>query len=262
MKENNIGAAARRQCQAIIGRILYPSIEMRVREMTKGDALTIVDITCGAGEFLSGLRESCPELSKFIGFDPDPVNLVTTTKRLEQYDNIQLYPTAFEKTDVDFQADFVIGACTLNDNEQNRAILKKAGEVLVLEGVIILNFVDLSQTQSFPKSYALKRYDEFQGMFQRSLGIDLTYLGIRALCAGLNFREVNVHRTVPRFLIGQEKMLPALLLEYMSTFLLERGMCSGEELEAIISELHLLSDSPQTLISAPVVYELSAVINK
>lgn len=258
MQENNIGAAARRQCQELIGRILFPSLDMQLRERIAEEASTIVDITCGAGEFLSGLKNKIDEKARLIGFDSDPVNVARTATRLKEDSRVQLYPTAFTHIEFDLEAHCIIGACTLNAGEQNRAIVQKAGEVLVPGGFLFLNFLDLAQAQSFPKSYALNRYNDFMCMYQEGLDMDLSHEGVRALCTDLNFNTIEVQRMIPKFLSRPERKLPLLLLEYIGTFLIESEVCSQEELDAIISELNHLAAKEEILISAPVVLQLTA----
>lgn len=262
MTENKIGAVARRRCQAILGRIIWPSLEMQLNEMITRPDVTIVDITSGAGEFLSGLKQNYNHNSTLVGFDPDPVNIAFTRDRLQadsENSRIQLHSMSFEEMDFDLQAECIIGACTLNSAGRNRAIVTKASQVLVQGGVLLLGMLDMSRTQSFPKSYAIDRGDEFIRTYQEGLQLDFSQQGLGALLAGFGFGHVKIQRVIPRFLDGEERDLPWLLLEYLSEFLTENRICSRTELEAVITELRHLSGRSETLISAPVVYQLSAI---
>jgi ubiquinone/menaquinone biosynthesis C-methylase UbiE len=262
MVETEIGAAARRKAQTILGEILWPSQRHRISEIRRKPEMQVVDMACGAGACSRGLIELLNSGSTVLSFDFDPVNIHTTRKSAGQVSSDckhLLINTRFEESDVDSEVDLVVGTIILDDLDRVRSMIEKASEFLKPGGTLVLDFIDLSKCQGFPGSYALDRYNDYMRLYQQELGFEMVVAGIKSLFNESWFAHVSVEMTTPRFLGSSERQLPALLLEYLAPFIIDGDINSELEIQAIISELRHLAGSPQVLISAPTSFQVAAM---
>ncbi len=259
--ENEIGTAARRQCQSILGEIIWPAQQERIKNMIPSKDAQVIDMTCGSGTSTLGLL-ALQSVQNVYAFDFDPVNIATTRSKaaaINLQGKLHLYAERFETSDFGQQVDLIIGTSILNNLESNQAAIQKAWDGLVPGGKLILDFVDFSGSQGFPRSYALDQYNEYMRLYQQVLGLELTASGIRDLASAHRFVQLSVESLIPRFLEPQHRKLPSLILEYLTSFIVDNGVSSQVELEAIISELRHLAGRPEMMISGPMTLQLCAV---
>ncbi len=254
MIENALGAAARRKCQSILDEMLWPSTESALREIPIQSGMQIVDISCGAGGITLPLMEMLGPKGQVISFDCDKANIELVSGKINnQLPKMTSFVNCcFENWDGTASADLIIGRCILNDIDRNRAIVSKAATLLADAGVLVLEFLDFSKSQSFPRSYALDRYCEYMRTYQHVLQQPPQLPEFTSLCEGTELQQPSISALIPRFLDSRHKQLPSLMLEYLTPFIVENDLNSQIELQAIISELRELANQPAVMITAPV----------
>lgn len=263
MTANEIGAAARRKCQSILGEIFWQIQKQGLVEHFPSAPAQIIDLRSGQGICSERMLRMFGERTSIIAFEPDIVNRETFRQTIgcTSDEAIELVGQSFTQSEISIQADLAIGASVLNSIEDNQQIIDKVSQCLSPNGVLILDFIDLSKCEAYPGSYAFRQYSEFIGQYQAKLGLEINVSGLTAMCKSDKWARVSVVTRLPWFLDETQRQLPSLILEYLTSEFERAAIAHPAEVHALLAELRLLASHANTVISGPLVYQLCAVRN-
>ena len=259
MHSEDIGAAAGRKCQSILDEILWPTTRKMLVNFPREKGLSVFHLSAGSGVMSAVLSKLFGHGSTITTFGIDKVILdqIQSQSQSPEFASTHAIETPIQESEGATDADLILGRVACHSAEHCIALLAAARRHLKPGGLLCLEVVDFSRSQSFPNCYALNRYRELLQNYRQSIGMpDLEIL--KATCRENQFHHISVKSISPGFLAQPHVQLPALVLEYLSQQLITLKLISRIELLAIITELRLFANQYDTLISAPAGFRLAA----
>jgi hypothetical protein len=123
---------------------------------------------------------------------------------------------------------------------------------LLPSGLVIVEDIDFNGYFTYPVSKATQRYQELYCKIVQRRGGDPN-IGPRLpiLLTDGGFEKVEMTVVQPMGTQGEVKLMNAITLENIADVVLQDGLASRQEIDALIQELYRFAENPRTLAGAP-----------
>ncbi|MEN9678350.1 MAG: hypothetical protein RIS76_4246 [Verrucomicrobiota bacterium] len=216
--------------------------------------MKVADFGCGVGTVSVLFSEIVGGEGKVTALDMSQAQLEQARARAAKagHSNIEFIEGNATATDLpDASFDFVYCRFLLLHLPDPMAGLTEMRRVLRPGGTLFVEDGDLSSGYTVPPS-AIDRFSELYPKLGVARGLDYT-LGRRVhqLVRDAGFQELAVRFNQPAYFHGRERRAFEWSLEEAADALISAGLCSREELDAILSEMRTAAADPAILVAVP-----------
>ena len=216
------------------------------------------DLGCGPGHIALWIAEQVARTGHVTGVDRAElfVNLARTNTRQRNLDH-----ALFIKADASAAAlpnasfNLVYSRCLLSHLPDPLTVLRRMTALAKPGGIVVVEDIDCGGGFTHPKSSAQMRHlDLYQAIVRHHGGDPLLGRKLPRLCRAAGLTEIHYEIVTPTEPAIEVKRLYPLTLAGLSPAIIQAGLATAAELDAIVAELHVLANAPEkTASSCPLV---------
>ncbi len=212
------------------------------------------DFGCGLGHIALWLAEQVAGTGHVTGVDRAElfVNLARTNARQRNLDH-----THFIKADASAVAlpnasfDLVYSRCLLSHLPDPLAVLRRMTTLTKLGGIVVVEDIDCGGGFTHPESPAQMRHLElYQAIVRHHGGDPLLGRKLPRLCRAAGLTEIHFEIVTPTEPALEVKRLYPLTLAGLKPAIIQAGLATAAEVDAIVAELHVLAGAPEKIASS------------
>ena len=217
-----------------------------------------LDIGCGTGHIALWLAERVARTGHVTGVDRAElfVNLARTNARQRNLDHAH-----FIKADASAAAlpnasfDLVYSRCLLSHLSDPLAVLRRMTALAKPGGIVVVEDIDCGGGFTHPESPAQMRHlDLYQAIVRHHGGDPLLGRKLPRLFRAAGLTEIHFEIVTPTEPALEVKRLYPLTLAGLKPAIIQAGLATAAEVDAIVAELHALANAPEkTASSCPLV---------
>jgi SAM-dependent methyltransferase len=248
------GGVEGRERLRVMSRVLQPSTSALFDRLGIEDGWSCLDVGCGGGDVSFELASRVGAHGRVLGIDIDPTKLELARSEAAQRSAANV---TFEELDIRSSSprsvfDLMYARFVLTHLSDPAAAVAAFHRHLRRGGVVAVEDIDFSGYLSYPRSPALERYRELYCKTVRRRGGDPD-IGPRlpSLLMSSGFQNVGVHVVQPAGLQGEVKLMNPMTMENIADAVLEDGLATRDEIDAIVRELYDFAADSVTLASLP-----------
>jgi len=253
------GGLEGRERLRVLGRIMRPNSMALFDRCDLRDGLACLDAGCGGGDVSLELARRVGPTGTVVGLDIDETKLrIARAEATEQgVANVDFRASDVRETASAPAFDVVYARFLLTHLEDPAGTVAEFHRRLRPGGRLVVEDIDFSGHLTHPDSKAFRRYYELYCATVRRRGGDPN-IGPRlpALLKGAGFHDIRVSVVQPLALEGEAKIISALTLENISGAVLQDGLASQSEIDALVRELYDFAADPSTLAGMPRVFQV------
>lgn len=253
------GGAEGRKRLELLGRALWPTTAELLERAGLRRGMSCLDLGCGGGDVALEMAAWVEGEGKVVGIDMDGAKIEAARKRAKER---RLFHLEFLQADVadwteQWEYDLVYSRFLLTHLAEPEQVLGKMREAATSNGRMVIEEIDFSGHFCHPPNRYFDRYLElYRAVVARrggdaDLGKKIYFLAREAGWQDLVLRVVQ-----PAFVEGEGKAMSLITLANIADAVLAEDLASSAELEATAAGLAELTESPDSLISLPRIFQL------
>lgn len=247
----------------ILNSLYGPGTEQFLQRAGLQAGMRVVEIGCGTGNMSCWLARQVGANGSVIGVDVSPA----------QVEQARLQAEAFGLTNVSFAVadayapglplesfDLVYCRLVLMHLTHPLDALKQMLALLQSGGRLVCEEMDLSQWFAVPDNDAFRRVQAFNLLLSDRRGQHFRLgTGLYQLFLQLGLSQPQISFSLPAARQGEEKRLMELSFAQFAPILIEEGLATVAEIEAILLALKQFNEDPTTLQGMPVAGQVWAI---
>jgi SAM-dependent methyltransferase len=253
------GGAEGRKRLELLGRTLWPTTSELLRRAGLRRGMSCLDLGCGGGDVALEMAAWVEGEGRVVGIDMDGAKVEAARKRAKER---RLKQVEFLEADVadwaeEAEYDLVYSRFLLTHLAEPAPVLRKMREAAVWNGRMVLEEIDFSGHFCHPPNRYFDRYLELYRAVVARRGGDAD-LGkkIYFLARDEGWHELELRVVQPALVEGEGKALSLITLVNIADAVLAEDLASAAELEATVAGLAELTESPDSLVSLPRIFQL------
>jgi SAM-dependent methyltransferase len=244
------GGVAGRERLRILARTLHAGTSALFDRLDVGAGLQCLDVGCGGGDVTLELARRAGPRGRVVGVDIDAAKLdMARQEAAEQgVTNVEFRPIDIRTAEAGTGFDLVYARFLLTHLPDPAAAIAAFSRALRPGGLLIVEDIDFKGNFAWPETAAFRRYCELYYAVVRPRGGDPD-IGPRLpiLLADGGFGQVGMHVVQPMATQGDEKLINPITLENIADAILQDGLATRQELDALIHELYAFAADPRTV---------------
>lgn len=212
------------------------------------------DIGCGTGLVTLAMAERVGPTGRAIGVDEARgfIHDAHHAAAVNKLWNAEFVPgNASAPPLPSAQFDLVYARCLLSHLDEPLRALQAMATLARSGGCIVIEDIDCGGVFARPKAPALMRHlDLYQRVMRRHGGDPLAGRKLPRLCREAGLTDVRVQVVAPSEPRGPIKRLYPLTLACLKPAIVESGLATAGETDALIAELHAMADDPTVMLSS------------
>lgn len=225
--------------------------------------MRVVDMGCGAGVVTCALARLVGAEGHVVGVDISPEQTAVAERRAREHGihNVTFVTASAYNTGLDRGAfDAAFARFLLMHVARPAEVLREMTELLRTGGLLIVEDGDFTAPYCIPGSPAFTRCFDLYREAVRRQGAD-PEIGpmLPALVLQQGYPCVNISIVQPVFKEGAVKRLPGWTLEEAAPLLMEQGIATEKEIEAVTREMERLAADPTTVFGMAQMTQVWAV---
>jgi SAM-dependent methyltransferase len=250
------GGAAGRERLRILSRAMSESTTSLFDRFAINKGQMCCDVGCGGGDVTLEFARRVGPRGKVIGVDIDETQLDIARREAEAQKirnvEFQLLDIRTANEDIGFVFDIVYARFLLTHLDCPSHAVAEFYRYLRPGGLVIVEDTDFNGHFTYPESQAFQRYHELYCKVLRKRGGDPN-IGPRLpiLLADGGFEKVEMTVVQPIGTRGEVKLLNPITLENIADAVLQDGLASRQEIDALIEELYRFAENPRTVAGLP-----------
>lgn len=248
------GGIAGRERLRVLSRTMQPSTTALFERLPIGSGLSCLDVGCGGGDVTLELARRVAPEGRVIGVDVDETKLDLARREAEAAGlrNVEYRLLDIRTQDAGTDFDVVYARFLLSHLADPARISEAFHRHLRPGGLVVVEDVDFSGSFTWPDSPAFRRYHElYNAVVQRRGGNANLGPELPILLADAGFGQVGLHLVQPVATEGEAKLLNPLTMENIADAVLQDGLASREEIDAVVRELYDFAANPRTVAGTP-----------
>lgn len=209
------------------------------------EGMRVADIGCGVGIVTGKIARMVGPLGEVVGVDisPDQVRLAEGRARESGVENVRFVTAAAEATGLERETfDMVYARFLLMHVPDPMAVLHEMTALLKRGGVLAVEDGDFTAPYCVPASPAFDRcFELYRQAVQRQGADPVIGAELPRLVRSLGFPTVNIRIAQPVLREGPAKRLPEWTLLEAAPVLVESGLATDAEIEAIARQMRVLA---------------------
>ena len=216
--------------------------------------MACLDAGCGGGDVTCELARRVGETGTVVGLDMDQIKLdIARQEAKEQhYTNVEFRYADIYKESGKAEFDRVYSRFLLTHLRDPSDALLRLQSFLKPGGVGIFEDIDFSGYYTYPKSEAFTKYCSLHIQAARLRGGD-SNIGQRlpVLVQQAGFKKIQIQIVQPVAFEGDVKLIDPITMENIAETVIEEGLASREEVNAIVRELYAFANNTETVAGLP-----------
>jgi len=224
------------------------------------EGLACLDVGCGGGDVTMELARRVGPGGRAEGVDMDVAKLEIARAEAAQRNisNVQFLQADAREAAGPRTFDLVYARFLLTHLSDAAGMVRRFHAQVRPGGMVAVEDIDFSGHFTYPESSAFRRFHELYCATVTKRGGDPT-VGMRLplLVRDAGFEDVRVSIVQPMALEGDAKLMDALTLEAIAGAVLEDGLATRDEIDALARDLIAFAADPRTLAGVPRVVQVS-----
>jgi ubiquinone/menaquinone biosynthesis C-methylase UbiE len=252
------GGIEGRERLRILSRVMRPTTTSLFDRLGIADGMACLDVGCAGGDVTMELARRVTPNGKAVGVDIDETKIALANWDLEEAD---IKNAAFHTRNIlenpleswaESEYDVVYARFLLTHLPDPARAVRVFHGALKPGGLVIVEDIDFSGYFTFPESPAFRRYHELYCAAVRRRGGDPD-IGPRLplLLKESGFTNVDLSVVQPVALTGEAKLINPLTMENIAGAVLQEGLATQAEIEAVTRELYAFAANPDTVAGTP-----------
>jgi ubiquinone/menaquinone biosynthesis C-methylase UbiE len=242
----------------LINRVKWPTTELLLNTAGLRTGMRVLDLGCGGGAVTGKLAALVGAEGEVVGADLDPSILRLAQQEAEDSN----LPVSFrhlgaEELDEVAAYDFAYARYLLSHVRHPERVLEAMVRALRPGGRLAVEDIFFPGHVCYPRNAAFDRYVELYQAVVHAKGADPA-IGPRlvgmALDAGLS--DVQVELIVPIFRDGEGKRVAQVTVEHIREAVLDAGLATSTEVDAVVADLEEFADDERTLMSTAPTFQV------
>lgn len=250
------GGAAGRERLRILARIMSASTASLFDRLSINEGQLCLDVGCGGGDVTLEIARRVGPRGKVIGADIDETQLdiARCEADAKEIRNVEFRMLDVRTTDerIGSVFDVVYARFLLTHLDNPSRAVAIFYRYLCPSGLVIVEDIDFNGYFTYPESKAFQRYHELYCKVTRRRGGDPN-IGPRLpiLLADAGFEKVEMSVVQPAGTSGEVKFMNHITLENIADAVLQDGLATRPEIDALIQELYRFAENPRTVAGVP-----------
>lgn len=249
-------AAARRL--HLLARVKWPSTRALLCRAGIHRGMHCLDVGCASGEVTMQMARMVAPEGNAVGIDTDEGILARArAEAVRERLRVQFQPLNAAALEEDSAYDLVYARFLLAHLQEPEHVLVRMVRATRPGGVIVVEDVDLPGHLCHPPCAAFDRYVElYQELVQRQGGDAVIGPRLPDLLRNAGVEEIHLEVVQPTFCDGDGKLAPQVTMEHIRGEVVEAGLASHAEVDAIIAELDAFATDWHTVVSMARVFQV------
>jgi SAM-dependent methyltransferase len=244
------GGVAGRERLRILARTLHAGTSALFDRLGVGAGLRCLDAGCGGGDVTLELARRVGPRGWVIGVDVDAAKLDLARREATEQGitNVEFRALDIRAAEPGTDFDLVYARFLLTHLADPTAAIAMFSRALRPGGLLIIEDVDFKGSFAWPETAAFRRYCELYYAVVRPRGGDPD-IGPRLpiLLADGGFAQVDMHVVQPMAMQGEAKLINPITLENIADVVVQDGLATRQEIDALIRELYAFSADSRTV---------------
>ena len=261
-KADHLGAAAGRAVNSILSAI-YEAVTNNLiqQELLAKDHLNVLHYLCGTGEDTFLLASLLEENAHITAVDEDKIMIEKALQKSAEssFNQVHFFHTDQLDWRKEAKYDLIFTRLLASNFLAEGPLLKNFYHRLKEGGMLIIEGISLSGYSSYPYNHAFARSTELL-FLTYAAKVDAKQMQdqLKKALQKTGFRQAKVTIATPFFIANNYKMIVSLSLEAAMDKIIDLGLSTATELDALLLELRHFENKENTLISSPGMYQMIA----
>lgn len=248
------GGLEGRERLRVLARVMRESSSSLFDRLALSDGMACLDVGCGGGDVTLELARRVAPKGKAVGADIDEGKLEIARHEARQNGiaNVEFRSVDIRDASGVPEFDVVYSRFLLTHLSDPAAAVGAFRRQLRPGGFLAVEDIDFSGHFAYPDSAAFRRYHELYCSVVRRRGGDPD-IGPRLplLLKECELEDVGVSVVQPIGTQGEVKLINPLTMENIADAVLEDGLATRAEIDAIVRELYEFAADPNTVAGVP-----------
>lgn len=248
------GGVAGRERLRLVARTLRPSTAALFERLGLGPGQQCLDVGCGGGDVSFELARRVGSGGRVLGVDLDTtkLELARAEAAAQGLGNVEFRALDIRSQPLGAGFDLVYVRFVLSHLADPAAAVAACYDALRPGGLLVIEDIDHRGSFVWPESEAFRRYCRLYDTVVRRRGGDPD-IGARLPVLLLNggLEQIDMHVVQPMAMQGETKLIHPITLENIGDSILQDGLLSHDELEALIRELYAVAADPRCVSALP-----------
>ena len=255
------GGREGRERLRVLGRVMHESSTSLFDRLGVRRGLACLDAGCGGGDAAIELARRVGPEGRVVGVDIDETKLTAARSEAEQQGvaNVEFLAGDVRQGLPSTGFDVVYSRFLLTHLSDPASAVRAFHHHIVAGGRLGVEDIDFAGYFTYPESWAFLRYHELYCSVVRRRGGDPD-IGPRLpeFVRDAGFENIGVNVVQPLATEGDTKLINPLTMEAISGPVLEDGLATQDEIDALIKELYDFAANPRTVAGMPRVVQVWA----
>lgn len=261
-KADHLGAAAGRAVNSILSAI-YEAVtsDLIQKELLSKDHLNVLHYLCGTGEDSFLLASLLEENTPITAVEEDKVMIEKALQKSAEsnFKKVRFFHTDQLDWKKEAKYDLIFTRLLVSKFLEEGPLLKNFYQGLKEGGLLIIEGISLSGYSSYPYNHAFARSAELLSMTQAAnVSSESLHDQLKNVLQQTGFHKTRINVSTPTFMEDAHRTIVSLLLEATMDKIIDLGLSTATELDALLLELRHFENKENTLISSPGMYQMIA----
>jgi SAM-dependent methyltransferase len=243
----------------LLARVMLPTTMELLDRVGLIGGMKCLDMGCGGGHVALLMARMVGPDGRVIGTDTDgeTLSLARNDAQLANMANVEFQQVDACASFWQEEFDMAYSRFLLSHLQTPANCLATMVAACRPEGTIVIEDTDFSGSFCYPHCAAYKRYNElYQEVVQRrggdpNIGPKLPALLRRAGIQGVEFNVIQ-----PAHIQGEGKLMAPITMTRISDALIGEGLASKDEVQQILTGLHVAAADSETVMSLPRIFQV------
>ena len=244
------GGLAGRERLRILARTLHSGTSALFDRLGVGAGMRCLDVGCGGGDVTLELARRVGPRGQVVGVDIDATKLgLARQEAAEQgITNVEFRALDIRSGDAGTGFDLVYARFLLTHLADPASAIAAFGRALRPGGLLIVEDIDFKGSFAWPETAAFRRYCElYYAVVHRRGGDPDIGPRLPILLSDSGFAQIDMHVVQPMATQGEAKLINPITLENIADAILQDGLATRQEIDALIHELYTFAADPRTV---------------
>ena len=253
------GGAEGKSRLKVLSRVMQPYTLSFLQRLGIEPGMHCLDLGCGGGDVTFELANLVGKSGKVVGLELDEAIVKLTQEDCQKLNitNIELKIADAFSLDEENKYDLAYTRFLLTHLSDPQTVIEKMKAAVKPNALVAVEDIEFAGHFCYPRSSAFDKYIElYQQVIQIKGGDSEIGVKLPKMFKKAGFEAVDFNLVQPTIMEGEGKLVASITLEKIRNAVLEQGMSSVDEIDAVIAELQEFAQNPETMISLPRIFQV------